>query len=91
MFGELKEVTQISKVSFARDRENNIRDCFVNENINFEYPNNTEEFDDLLEHFQRQKSTCIENCLGENIKLDRLIVMDDVLGLADHSETCANF
>ena len=32
MFGELKEVTQISKVSFARDRENCIRDCFVNEN-----------------------------------------------------------
>ena len=90
MFGEQKEVTWISITSLSRDRENNIRNC-LNENINFEYPNSIEEFDDLLEHFQRQKSTCIENCLGENIKLGRLIVMDDVLGLADCSETFANF
>ena len=55
MFGELKEVTWISKISLSRDRENNIRDCFVNENLNFEYPNSIEEFDDLLEHFQRKK------------------------------------
>ena len=55
MFGELKEVTWISKISLSRYRENNIRDCFVNENINFEYPNSIEEFDDLLEHFQRKK------------------------------------
>ena len=81
MFGELKEVTWISKISLSRDRGNNIRNCFVNENINFEYPNSIEKFDDLLEHFQKHvetNSTCIENCLGENIKLDRLLAMDDV-------------
>ena len=89
--GELKEVTWIAKISLSRDRENNIRDCFVNKNFNFEYPNSIKEFDDLLEHFQRQKSICVKNCLGENIKLDRLIVMDDVLGFADHSEIFANF
>ena len=59
MFGELKEVTWILKISLSRYRENNVRDCFVNANINFEYPNSIEEFDDLLEHFQRQKTTCI--------------------------------
>ena len=91
MFGEVKGVTWISKILLWRDRENNIRNCFVNENITFEYPNSNEEFDDLLEHFQREKSTCIENCLGENIKLDRLIVMDDVSGLAERSDTFGNF
>ena len=49
-----------------------------------------EDFDDLLEFFQRKKAPCNENDLGENIKLDRLIVMDDVLSLADRSETFAN-
>ena len=33
----------------------------------------------------------MENDLGENIKLDRLIVMNDVSGLADKSEEFANF
>ena len=91
MFEEVKEVTWISKIALSRHRKNNIRNCFLKENITLKYPNSTEEFDDLLEHFQREKSTCIENCLGENIKLDRLIVMDDVSGLADRSDTFANF
>ena len=44
----------------------------------------------LLEFFQRKKAPCNENCLGENIKLDRLIVMDNDSGLADRSEEFAN-
>ena len=36
MFGELKEVTWILKISLSRGRENNIRNCIVNANINFE-------------------------------------------------------
>ena len=32
-----------------------------------------------------------ENDLGENVILDRVIVMNDVSGLADRSEECANF
>ena len=91
MLEELKEVTWISKILLSRDRENNIRDCFVNENIKFEYPNSIEEFENLLEHFQRRKSTFTENWFGKNIKLDRLFVMDDVSGLADRSEIFANF
>ena len=78
------------KKSLSRDRENNIRDFFVNENINFEYPNSIEEFYDLLDHFQKQKSTCIENSIGENVKLDRLIVMGNISGLADQSEIFSN-
>ena len=44
-----------------------------------------------MNFFREKKAPCNENDLGENIKLDRLIVMDDVLGLAERSETFANF
>ena len=41
--------------------------------------------------FSKRKNTLDENLLGENIKLDRFVIMDDVSGLADKSETFANF
>ena len=40
-----------------------------------------DEFDDLLETYRRKKSDYSENDLGENMILDKLIVMDDVSGL----------
>ena len=49
------------------------------------------EFDDLLEFYQRKKADYNKNYLSENVVLDRLIVMDDVSGLADRSEKFANF
>ena len=45
--------------------------------MNFKYPNKIEEFDDLLEYFQRRKAAGNKSYLGENITLERLIVMDD--------------
>ena len=58
--------------------------------MDFKYPKNIDEFDDLLDYFQRQKAPLNENYLGQNIKFDKFIVMEDVLGLADKSETFAN-
>ena len=49
MFGDMKEVYWVSKIELSKDREENIRDCFVNQIVKFNYPNNVEEFDDLLE------------------------------------------
>ena len=43
-----------------------------------------------MEHIQK-KNHCNEYSLGENIVFDRLVVLDDVSGLADRSETFANF
>ena len=80
------------KIPLSKDRGNNIREYFVDEEmVDVKYPNNLDEFDDLLDHFRRQKAPCNINFLGKNIKLDRLILMDDVLGLADKSEAFANF
>ena len=91
MFGEIKEIIWVSKIPLSKERENNIRGCFVDEETDFKYPNNIDEFDDLLDYFQRRRVPCNRNFLGENIKLDRLIVMDDVSGLAAKSEAFANF
>ena len=44
-----------------------------------------------LNVFREKKAPCNENDLGENMKLDRLIAMDKVSGLADRSETFVNF
>ena len=57
MFGEIKEVTWLSKISLSRERENNISCCFVDEQSDFKHPNTVEDFEDLLEFFQRKEST----------------------------------
>ena len=35
--------------------------------MDFKYPNSADEFDDLLQYFQRQRAPCNENYLGENL------------------------
>ena len=40
MFGDVKEVYWVSKIELSKDREENIRDCFVNQVVKFNYPNN---------------------------------------------------
>ena len=72
MLGEIKEAISVLKIPLSKDRENNIGECFVDEEIDFKYPNK-DEFDDLLGYFQRQKPPHNENFLGENITLDRLL------------------
>ena len=74
MFAEIKELVWVSKIPLSKDRRNNIREYFVDEEMDFKYPNNIDEFDDLLKYFQRQKAPCNENFLGENIKLDRCLL-----------------
>lgn len=55
------------------------------------YPNNVENFDCLIEVYKRRKGDCAENVLGEKMNIDKLIVMDDVSGIADKSDDFANF
>ena len=86
LFGDVKEVYWISKLELSKDREENIRDCFTDQVVKFDYPNNVEEFNDLLEMYRLKKAEYIENDLGENMVLDKVIVMDEVSGLADKSD-----
>ena len=52
LFGDIKEVFWISKIEVSRDREENIRNCFPDQVVNFDYPNNVDEFNDLLETYR---------------------------------------
>ena len=90
MFGEIKDVISLSKIPLSTERQDDIRSCFIDEQIDFKYPNSIEEFEELIEIFQRKKAPYFVNSLGEKIKLDRLIVMDDVSSLADKSEDFSN-
>ena len=60
----------------SKEREEQIKNCFVDEKVDFKHVEKIDEFVDLLEHIQKRKPGC--NNFGENIELDRLIVLDDV-------------
>ena len=91
LFDNIKEVYWISKIELSRDRDENIRDYFVDQVVNFGYPDNVEEFNDLLEICQRKKADYIEDDLWEKQILNKLIPMDDVFGLVDRSDKFTNF
>ena len=87
MFGSIKVAYWLSKIPLPRDREENITDC-INVHVDFKYPKNLEEFDTLLDFFQRKrgKNSCNKNFMRENMLLGRLIVMGNVSGLPEKSE-----
>lgn len=49
LFGDIKDVYWISKIELSEDREDNIRDFFIEQTVNFDCRNNVAEFDDLFE------------------------------------------
>ena len=54
------------------------------------YPEDLDEFNYLIELLSQNKSEYIENDLGENIEMNKLIIMDNVSGLADKSQEFSN-
>ena len=86
-----QKVIWVSQIPPSKDKENNIRECFIAEEIDFKYPNNIDEFDDLLTIFKDKKKHTMKIIQKEIIKRDRLIVMNDVSDLADKLETFAIF
>ena len=90
LFGDIKHVFGVSKIDLSKEREDNIRACFSDEqNVHFNY--HIEDFNYLLEMCKRDKAQYIENELGEKMVSDKLIVMDDVSGLANKSDDFAIF
>ena len=61
--------------------------------MDFKYPQSIDEFNMHLIFFQRKRhvDNNIDIVMGENNVFDKLIVMKDVLGLADKSDDFANF
>ena len=91
LFGDVKTVYWISKISLSQEREEKIKKCLGDEEVNFHYPENLDDFNYLVEAFMQKKSEYVNNEIGEEMITDKLIVMDDVSGLADISDESANF
>ena len=47
LFVNIKEVYWISKIVLTEDREENIRDFFLDQVATFDYPKNMDEFDEI--------------------------------------------
>ena len=86
----MKEIYWTSKIELSKDREDNIRNCFTDQILTFDYPNNIEKYNDLLEKYRFKKGQYIKNDLGENMVIDKVVVMNNVSGLADKSDEFAN-
>ena len=57
----------------------------------FSYPRNLHDFNYLIENFTQEKSDYEDSELGENLKINKLIAMDDVSGVADRSNDFSDF
>ena len=104
-FAEINKAEWVSFIKLEKQREAEIQSCFECE-LDFYYPRNKEQFEELLEYFKtKSNSSEIENNninseiddvnyltnYGEKSIRSRLIVMDDVSGLADLSTKFVNF
>ena len=91
LFRGISSVFWVSKIPFSQEREENIRDCFSNQEVFFNYPENIDDFNYLIESFMERKADYVNSELGKQMDLDKLIVMDDVSGFADKSDVFFNF
>ena len=92
LFGaQIKQIFSVSKIVLLPEREEFIRKSFVDQELRFCCPHDIEDFNYLIENFTQKKSDYLDNEMGENLTIDKLIVMDDVSGLADKSSDFSNF
>ena len=88
---EITDVFWVSKIVLTQDRENSIRDSFEEQEVHFSYPHDLDDFNYLVGNFMQYKSDYVDSELGEQLAVTRLIIIDDVSGLADKSEEFSNF
>ena len=98
MFESIDSVDWISKIELSVAREHQIRESFCYASVEVHYPNDLAEFDTVLDLLKDNKSDVNVNKdfdelegVGEKDVFDRLIVMDDVSGLADKSNEFCSF
>ena len=95
-FGKIIKTGWISGIDIKEQTEAEIQSYFSNE-TEVHVAKEQDELDSLIEAFKLRSreesddSNMLNNSFGENRKLDRLIIMDDVSGVADVSKKFANF
>ena len=98
MFAKLKEIFWLSKIMLSQDREQDTSSCF-DLKVNPKYPQTLNDFNmelvppvpPLPPQKKETDNSIVNNVLDEKNMFNKLIVMDDVLGLADRSNDFANF
>ena len=95
-FGDILKTEWISSFEIDKQREAEIQSYFSNE-TEVHAAKEQDELDFLIETFKLRSleesgdNNIVNNSFGENKKLDRLIIMDDVSGVADVFKKFANF
>ena len=94
-FGNMIKTEWISGIAIDKQRETKIQSYFSNK-TEVHVAKEQDELDSLIETFKlRSREETIDsnvnNSLGENKKLNRLIIMNDDSGVADISKKFANF
>ena len=92
LFGsKIEHVYWVSKIVLSKEREELVKDSFIDQEVHFSYPHDLDDFNYLVENFTLEKWNYVDSELGKNMKVNKLIVMDDVSGLADKSNEFSNF
>ena len=92
LFGsQINDVFWVSKIVLSEEREEVVRESFVDQEVHFSYLHDLDDSNYLVENFTQHKSDYVDSELGENLVVNKLIVMDDVSGLADGSNKFSNF
>ena len=95
-FGDIIKAEWISGIDIYKQREAEIQSYFSSE-TKVQVAKEQDELDSIIETFKlrsREESNGnhnVTNSFGENKKLDRLIIIDDVSGVADTSKKFTNF
>ena len=93
----LLRVDWVSRVDLSKEREDQIRQCFNYTVVEIHYPDDVDDLNLIIERFQKETHNNAENnndnckIFGENKKFDKLIVMDNISGLAEKSSSFTNF
>ena len=95
-FGDIVKTEWVSGIEIDTSREPEIQSCFSNE-TKVHVATEGDELDALIGNFKLKAlenngdNVNLSNSFGEIRKMDRLIVLDDVSGVADLSKKFANF
>ena len=70
---QINDVFWVSKIVLSEEREELIRESFVDQEVHFSYPHDLDDFNYLVENFTQQKSDYVDSELGENLVVNKLI------------------
>ena len=87
----ITEAFWVSKIVLSIEREDCIRESFEDQEVHFSYPHDLDGLNYLVGNFMQNRSDYIGNEMGEQLEVNRLIIMDDVSGLADKPTEFSNF